>query len=215
VRDKKLDLFKAILPADPGRMVRGQYDGYLGVEGVAEGSTTETFVGLRLDVENWRWAGVPFFIRAGKALEAKVTEIRIILNSPPPIGIADGVAPQADELIVRIDPMAGAALLLEAKQPGENTLRRVHLDILFQDELGDQPGPYVRLLGDALAGDPEHFAREDIVEETWRIVQPLLDDPGELEAYEPGGWGPEGASHLTTGYGGWRRPWLPDEDPSG
>jgi glucose-6-phosphate 1-dehydrogenase len=215
VRDKKLDLFKAIQPADPARMVQGQYDGYLGVEGVAEGSTTETFVALRLEVENWRWAGVPFFIRAGKAMEAKVTELRVILHRPPPIGIADKALPQADELIVRIDPEAGAALLLEAKQPGENALRRVHLDILFQDELGDQPGPYVRLLGDVLAGDPQHFAREDVVEETWRIVQPLLDDPCELETYEPGLWGPESASEMTTGYGGWRRPWLPDEDPSG
>ncbi len=215
VRDKKLDLFKAIQPADPALMVQGQYDGYLGVEGVAEGSTTETFVALRLEVENWRWAGVPFFIRAGKAMEAKVTELRVILHRPPPIGIADEALPQADELIVRIDPEAGAALLLEAKQPGEDALRRVHLDILFQDELGDQPGPYVRLLGDVLAGDPQHFAREDVVEETWRIVQPLLDDPCELETYEPGLWGPESASEMTTGYGGWRRPWLPDEDPSG
>jgi len=214
VRDKKMDLFRSIAPADPGRCVRGQYEGYLDVEGVAEGSTTETFCAMRLAVENWRWSGVPFFLRAGKCLEAKVTEIRVILASPPAIGIAGGATPQADELIIRIDPEGGACFLVEAKQPGADALRRVHLDLLFEQELGDQPGPYERLLGDALAGIPEQFAREDMVEETWRIVQPLLDNPPGLETYKPGHWGPEGASHLTTGYGGWRRPWLPGEDPS-
>jgi glucose-6-phosphate 1-dehydrogenase len=210
VRDKKLDLFRAIPAADPGRWVRGQYEGYRKIEGVDRKSTTETFVGLRLSVENWRWAGVPFFIRAGKSLPAKVTEVRIILTSPPPIGIAGKAVPDSDELIVRIDPAAGACLLVEAKQPGENALRQVHLDLLFEQQMGDQPEPYERLLGDALAGDPEHFAREDTVDETWRIVQPLLDDPCELESYAPGSWGPEGAATLTAGYGGWRRPWLPE-----
>ncbi len=214
IRDKKMDLFKSILPADPGRCVRGQYEGYLDIEGVANGSDTETFLAVRLDVENWRWAGVPFFLRAGKCLEAKVTEIRVIFNSPPAIGLAGGVTPQADEVIIRIDPHGGACFLVEAKQPGEDALRQVHLDLLFEQELGDQPGPYERLLGDALAGIPDQFSREDMVEETWRIVQPILDDPPEVEPYEAGHWGPEGASHLTTGYGGWRRPWLPGEDPS-
>jgi len=211
VRDKKLDLFRAIPAADPGRWVRGQYEGYREIEGVDRKSTTETFVGLRLSVENWRWAGVPFFIRAGKSLPAKVTEVRIILTSPPPIGIAGRAVPDSDELVVRIDPAAGASLLVEAKQPGEEALRQVHLDLLFEQQVGDQPEPYERLLGDALAGDPEHFAREDMVDETWRIVQPLLDDPCKLESYAPGTWGPEGAATLTAGYGGWRRPWLPEE----
>jgi glucose-6-phosphate 1-dehydrogenase len=211
VRDKKLDLFRAIPAADPGRWVRGQYEGYRKIEGVDRKSTTETFVGLRLSVENWRWAGVPFFIRAGKSLPAKVTEVRIILTSPPPIGIAGRAVPDSDELIVRIDPDAGACLLVEAKQPGEEALRQVHLDLLFEQQVGDQPEPYERLLGDALAGDPEHFAREDMVDETWRIVQPLLDDPCQLETYAPGTWGPEGAATLTSGYGGWRRPWIPEE----
>jgi glucose-6-phosphate 1-dehydrogenase len=215
VRDKKLDLFRAIPAADPGRWVRGQYEGYRKIEGVAPNSTTETFVGLRLSVENWRWAGVPFFIRAGKSLPAKVTEVRIILTNPPPIGIAGRAVPDSDELIVRIDPEAGASLLVEAKQPGQNALRQVHLDLLFEQQMGDQPEPYERLLGDALAGDPEHFAREDNVDETWRIVQPLIDDPCTLESYAPGTWGPEGAATLTAGYGGWRRPWLPEASAAG
>ena len=210
VRDKKLDLFRAIPDADPGRYVRGQYDGYREIEGVAPESETETFVALRLEVHSWRWAGVPFFIRAGKCLEARTTEIRIILHSPPPIGVIGKGRPQADEILIRIDPLAGACFLLEAKQPGRESLRQVHLDLLFEQELGDQPGPYERLLGDALVGDPQQFIREDAVEETWRIVQPLIENPCELETYRPGSWGPEGASNLTHGYGGWRRPWLPD-----
>ena len=214
VRDKKMDLFRSIAPADPGRCVRGQYEGYLDVEGVADGSDTETFCAMRLSVENWRWSGVPFFLRAGKCLEAKVTEIRVILNSPPAIGLAGGAIPQADELVIRIDPEGGACFLVEAKKPGADELRRVHLDLLFEQELGAEPGPYERLLGDALAGIPDQFSREDMVEETWRVVQPILDDPPPVETYEPGGWGPEGASHLPTGYGGWRHPWLPGEDPS-
>lgn len=214
IRDKKLDLFKGIPPVDPSRYVRGQYDGYRDVEGVAPDSETETFCAMQLAVENWRWSGVPFYLRAGKCMEAKVTELRVIFNSPPAIEIAGSATPKADEVIIRIDPDGGAAFLVEAKQPGADVLRMIHLEMLFQKELGDQPGPYERLLGDALKGDPGHFAREDHVEETWRIVQPLLDDPSPVEPYKPGGWGPEGAFHLPVGHGGWRRPWIPGEDPS-
>jgi glucose-6-phosphate 1-dehydrogenase len=210
IRDAKLDLFKAIPPADPSRYVRGQYEGYREIEGVDPKSTTETFVGLRLDSQNWRWSGVPFFIRAGKCLAERVTEVRVVLQSPPRVGIGGGPIPATDEIVIRIDPDAGASILLEAKQPGEEKLRRVHLDLLFKQQFGDQPGPYERLLADALAGSQQRFAREDSVVETWRIVQPLIDQPCALETYREGSWGPEGASNLLHGYGGWRRPWLPD-----
>jgi glucose-6-phosphate 1-dehydrogenase len=213
IRDAKLDLFKAIPAADPTRHVRGQYEGYREIEGVDPKSTTETFCALRLDIHNWRWSGVPFFIRAGKQLAAKVTEVRVVLQSPPPVAIGGGPIPATDEIVLRIDPDSGACVLLEAKQPGEEKLRRVHLDLLFKQQFGDQPGPYERLLADALAGTQLRFAREDSVLETWRIVQPLLDHPCELESYRPGTWGPEGASNLLHGYGGWRRPWLPEKQP--
>jgi glucose-6-phosphate 1-dehydrogenase len=213
IRDAKLDLFKAIPGADPNRYVRGQYEGYREIDGVDPKSTTETFVGLRLDIMNWRWSGVPFFIRAGKQLAEKVTEVRVVLQSPPPVGIGGGPIPATDEIVLRIDPDPGACMLLEAKQPGEEKLRRVHLDLLFKQQFGDQPGPYERLLADALAGNQQRFAREDSILETWRIVQPLLDKPCELEYYRPGSWGPEGASNLLHGYGGWRRPWLPEKAP--
>ncbi|MFL5908710.1 MAG: glucose-6-phosphate dehydrogenase [Solirubrobacterales bacterium] len=208
IRDRKLDLFKSIPDADHRRYVRGQYEGYQEIEGVAPNSTTETFVALRLEIENWRWSGVPFFLRAGKELAERVTEVRVILQNPPPIGIGGRPTPETDEIVVRIDPDPGARVLLEAKQPGEDALRRVHLDLLFEQQFGGQPGPYERLLADALAGDPERFAREDSVIETWRIVQPLIERPCKLETYQPGSWGPEGASNLQHGYGGWRRPWL-------
>jgi glucose-6-phosphate 1-dehydrogenase len=213
IRDAKLDLFKAIPGADPTRYVRGQYEGYREIEGVDPKSTTETFVGLRLDIKNWRWFGVPFFIRAGKQLAEKVTEVRVVLQSPPQVGVGGGPIPATDEIVLRIDPDPGACVLLEAKQPGEEKLHRVHLDLLFKQQFGDQPGPYERLLADALAGNQQRFAREDSVLETWRIVQPLLDKPCELEEYRVGSWGPEGASNLLHGYGGWRRPWLPEKQP--
>jgi glucose-6-phosphate 1-dehydrogenase len=213
IRDAKLDLFKAIPDADPSRYVRGQYEGYKEVEGVDPNSTTETFVALRLEIQNWRWAGVPFFFRAGKELAEKVTEVRVIFQSPPPLGIGGVTTPETDEIVIRIDPDAGVSFLLEAKQPGEDGLRRVHLDLLFQQQFGGQPGPYERLLSGALAGDQQDFAREDNVLETWRIVQPLLDNPCELEVYPKGSWGPEGASNLLHGYGGWRRPWLSEKAP--
>jgi glucose-6-phosphate 1-dehydrogenase len=213
IRDAKLDFFRAIPAANPNRYVRGQYEGYLEIEGVEPNSTTETFCALRLDTMNWRWSGVPIFIRAGKCLAERVTEVRVILQSPPPVGIGGGPTPATDEIVLRIDPDPGACMLLEAKQPGEEALRRVHLDLLFKQQFGDQPGPYERLLADALAGNQQRFAREDSVLETWRIVQPLLDNPCDLEIYRPGTWGPEGASNLMHGYGGWRKPWLAEKPP--
>ena len=212
IRDAKLDLFKAIPDIDPNRYVRGQYEGYREIEGVDPNSNTETFMAVRLEINNWRWAGVPFFVRAGKELAEKVTEVRVILHNPPAVGIgSDGPTPKTDEIVMRIDPDPGASILLELKETGKEALRRVHLDLLFQQQFGGQPGPYERLLSDALAGDQQRFARHDNVVETWRIVQPLLDHPCELETYKKGIWGPEGASNLLHGYGGWRKPWLPEK----
>ncbi len=210
VRDRKTDLFRAIPGADPGRYVRGQYAGYRDVDGVAPDSETETFVALRLEIDNWRWAGVPVYIRAGKALPVEVTEVRIIFQQPPPLGLGGTLPPDPDELILRIKPEPGAELCLIAKRAGEDALHRVHLEMLFEAQVGDQPEPYERLLRDALRGDPSLFPTQDAIEQTWRIVQPLLDDPPPVEVYEPGSWGPEAASHLPTGHGGWRRPWLPE-----
>ena len=210
IRDSKLDLFKAIPDINPNRYVRGQYEGYREIEGVDPNSSTETFFALRLEIQNWRWAGIPFFVRGGKELAERVTEVRVIFQNPPPLGIGGDDRPETDEIVFRIDPDAGINFLFEAKATGREALSRVHLAMLFNQQFGGQPGPYERLLSDALAGDQQRFAREDSVLETWRIVQPLLDNPCDLETYRKGTWGPEGASNLLHGYGGWRRPWLPE-----
>ena len=118
LRDKRVDVFRAIPPADPNHYVRGQYDGYLAVPGVSPGSVTETFAALRLEIDNWRWAGVPFFIRAGKLLPEQATEIRVIFKRPPKLAFAPASAPDPDELVLRIDPNPGLALVVQAKQPG-------------------------------------------------------------------------------------------------
>jgi glucose-6-phosphate 1-dehydrogenase len=209
---RRLDVFQAMPPADPARAVRGQYDGYRDVDGVAPDSDTETFVALRLTVDNWRWAGVPFYIRAGKELPVEVTEVRVIFQQPPPLGIGGRVNPDPDELILRIKPEPGAELCLMAKQAGADALHRVHLDMLFESQVGDQPEPYERLLRDALRGDPQLFPTQEAIEETWRIVQPLLDDPPPVMPYEIGSWGPEEADRLVKGVCEWDQPWRPVED---
>jgi glucose-6-phosphate 1-dehydrogenase len=209
IRDRRTDLFRAMPAADPSRYFRGQYRGYRQVEGVALGSETETFVALRLEVENWRWNGVPFFIRAGKAMPVESTEIRVVFKRPPRLGIGGRMHPDPDEFIVRVKPDPGAEICLIAKKSGEDALHRVHLDLLFNQQDTPQPEPYERLLRDALVGNDQLFPNFDAIDQTWRIVQPLLDDPPELESYEPGSWGPESATHLLHGHGGWRQPWLP------
>ena len=207
-RDKRVEVFRAIPPIDPRHYVRGQYDGYRSVAGVRPDSQTETYAALRLEIDNWRWAGVPFFIRAGKALPVRATEMRIIFKRPPKLAFLPHT-PDPDELILRIDPNPGACLVIQAKAPGVNDTRTIDLSLVFAEELGDAPEPYERLLSDALRGDASHFTREDGVEETWRIVQPLLDAPPPVETYEPGSWGPASAAKLLAGHAGWREPWLP------
>jgi glucose-6-phosphate 1-dehydrogenase len=207
LRDKRVDVFRAIPPADPRHYVRGQYDGYHAIAGVQPGSQTETFAALRLEIDNWRWSGVPFFIRAGKALPVRATEIRVLFKRPPKLAFAN-LSPDPDELILRIDPNPGADLVVQAKQPGANATRTVDLSLVFAEELGEAPDPYERLLSDAMRGDSSQFTREDGVEETWRIVQPLLDAPPAVVPYKAGSWGPPEAARLLAGNPDWREPWL-------
>jgi glucose-6-phosphate 1-dehydrogenase len=207
LRDKRVEVFRAIPAIDPRHYVRGQYDGYQAIEGVQEGSQTETFAALRLEIDNWRWGGVPFFIRAGKALPVRATEIRVIFKKPPRLPITAHI-PDANELILRIDPKPGTDLVIQAKTPGANRTRAVDLSLIFADELGEAPEPYERLLSDAMKGDSTQFTRQDDVAETWRIVQPLLDAPPPVESYQPGTWGPPSADKLLAGHPVWREPWL-------
>jgi glucose-6-phosphate 1-dehydrogenase len=208
LQDSRVEVFGAMPAADPNRYVRGQYDGYRDVPGVDPKSETETFAALRLDVENWRWSGVPFFIRAGKALPVSATEVRIVFRRPPSTVLAARTLPDADQLILRIDPAPGADLVVQAKKPGAEATRPVDLSLVFSEELGEAPEPYERLLSDALRGDATLFMREDALEETWRIVQPLLDHPPPLETYARGSWGPAGADRVVAGFSEWHEPWL-------
>lgn len=207
LRDKRVEVFRAIPAAHPEHYVRGQYDGYQAIEGVKPDSQTETFAALRLEIDNRRWSGVPFFIRAGKALPVQATEIRVIFKRPPKSVITEH-SPDANELILRIDPNPGANLVIQAKEPGANRARTVDLSLNFAEQLGEAPEPYERLLNDALNGDSSQFTRKENVEQTWRIVQPLLDAPPPLGTYKPGSWGPAGADTLLAGYPAWRYPWL-------
>jgi glucose-6-phosphate 1-dehydrogenase len=209
IRDKKLEFFKATRTADPKRYVRGQYDGFREVKDVAPDSTTETFAAIELEVDNWRWSGVPFFIRAGKCMPAKASEVTITFKRPPRLGVGGEKRPEPNQMTFRIEPTPGARTRLYAKKAGEEAFEPADLEVLFEKVPGEEPEPYERLLGDALAGHYQLFTRQDTVEETWRIVQPLLDEPGPVHPYEPGTWGPKEADKLTRGLAQWYEPWLP------
>ena len=211
INDRKRDLFVAMAEADPAHYVRGQYRGYLDVAGVAPGSQTETYCAMRLEIDNWRWSGVPFFIRAGKSLPATVTEVRVVFSTTPWLGFVPRHAPRPEpnQLVLRIGPAPGARLRLQAKAAEAFGVRPVELDMEFASMGGEGPTAYEVLLHAAMVGDSSHFARQDALEETWRVVQPLLDAPPPVEVYEQGSWGPKSADNLVDDVGGWHDPWLP------
>lgn len=207
--NRKRDVFAAMPPAKPEHYVRGQYDGYQRTAGVAAGSTTETYAALRLEVDNWRWSGVPFFIRAGKSLPLSQTEVRLIFRSPPSLGFStsDEIV-DPNEIVLLIDPRPGARWVLHAKRADGPGLRPIDLDVDFGSDGERVPAPYEELLYAAIQGDQSHFTREDSVEETWRVLDPLLDLPDKPLPYAPGSWGPAAAEDLTAQLGGWHQPWL-------
>jgi glucose-6-phosphate 1-dehydrogenase len=209
IRDKKLDLFKAVREADPERCVRGQYEGYRQIDGVAPGSDTETYAALELDIDNWRWAGVPFFLRAGKRMPVTATEVNVVFHRPPRLGVGSGPIPEPNQMNIRITPKAGARIRFLAKRPAVEQFEPADLEVLFEKAPDRDPEPYERLIGDALQGRTELFTDAETVEQTWRIVQPLLDRPPPISEYEPGTWGPPEADALTRGICRWYEPWLP------
>jgi glucose-6-phosphate 1-dehydrogenase len=207
LKDAQVALFKAVAEADPAHYVRGQYDGYLTIDGVAPDSTTETYAALRLEIENWRWAGVPFFIRTGKRLPVTQTEVRVVFKHPPRIGFGLA-APEPNQVVVKLDPSTGIRAIIAARRNDAKTAGRIDLDMEFADEGGEGATPYEVLLHAAMVGDPTRFTRQDGVEETWRIMQPLLDAPPPVHPYAPGSWGPEAAEELVAGFGRWHGPWI-------
>ena len=209
IKDSQVALFRSVVEADPAHYVRGQYDGYLDTEGVAKDSTTETYAALRLDIENWRWAGVPFFIRTGKHLSFTQTELRLVFKEPPKLGFGlRGRDPEPNQLIVKLDPSPGVRFIVEAHRADEPGSKPITLDMEFAQEGGEGPTPYEVLLHAAMVGDSTRFTRQDAVEETWRVMQPLLDAPPPVHPYAQGSMGPEAADSLVAGHGRWHEPWV-------
>jgi glucose-6-phosphate 1-dehydrogenase len=209
IKDAQVALFRAIVSADPAHYVRGQHDSYLSVDGVAPGSTTETYAALRLDIENWRWSGVPFFIRTGKHLPVTQTELRLVFKQPPRLGF--GIRDPGSEpgqLVIKLDPSTGVQVTLDARRADAAKAEPITLEMEFASEGGEGPTPYEVLLHAAIVGRSVRFARQDAVEEAWRVMQPLLDAPPPVHPYPKGSWGPDAAHALVAGHGRWHGPWT-------
>ncbi len=198
LRDEKVKVLKGIPPIEPKDVVRGQFRGYRQEPGVAPGSTTETFVALHLHVNSWRWQDVPFFVRAGKCLPINRTEVVVRLRQPP--RLVDGVDLPANYLRFRLSPDFVVALGVIVREPGER-LAGQEVELELNHVEGRDHDAYEELLGDALLGDSFRFARQDYVEEAWRIVDPAVQAGTPVYAYEPGTWGPRESDGMVPG--GW------------
>jgi glucose-6-phosphate 1-dehydrogenase len=212
LRDEVVKLMRSIKPLTPDAVVRGQYRGYRDHDGVAHGSDTDTFAAVRFEIDSWRWAGVPFLVRAGKAMGATVTEATVEFAAPPRPLFADAECRvQPNVLRFQVKPSDETSLTLLAKLPGDRMVgRAVDLEMSVQRSLGEGPEAYERLLRDAVEGDARLFARKDSVEEAWRIFDPLLADPPAAHEYAPGTWGPDAADRLLGAGGSWAVPHSPD-----
>ncbi len=211
LKNAMVSVFEAMPAGDPAHYVRGQYDGYCDIDGCAPDSATETYAALRLDIENWRWSGVPFFIRTGKCLPITQTELRLVFHRPPRLNFQVGGGsrrPDPDQLIVKLDPSTGIKLLVNAQRADSAKPEHISLDMEFAQEGGEGATPYEVLLHAAMIGDSKRFTRQDSVEEAWRVMQPLLDSPPPVHPYVKGSWGPEEADKLLSGHGTWHEPWV-------
>ncbi len=209
LKDSMFAVFGAMQNADPGHYVRGQYEGYRDIDGVADDSTTETYAALRLEIDNWRWQGVPFFIRTGKDLPTTQTEARLVFHHPPRLGYHGRRRPEADQIVIKLDPATGIRILVDAQRAESVDPEQINLDMEFADEGGEGPTPYEVLLHAAMIGDSRRFTRQDSVEETWRVLEPLVDSPPPVHPYAKGSWGPEAANQLVAGHDRWHGPWVP------
>jgi glucose-6-phosphate 1-dehydrogenase len=200
LRDEKVRVLRSMQPADPAKVVRGQFRGYLDEPDVAKGSDTETFAAMQVEVDNWRWAGVPFNLRTGKAMARKVTEISLSFRHVPynVFRGTDAVPSGRDALVIRVQPDEGISLHLNIKRPGLGMeLDRATLDFDYERSFqGSLLEAYEYLLLEAMEGDHSLFTREDEVERAWEVLQPVLDDPPPLITYEPGTWGPVEGEEL-------------------
>jgi glucose-6-phosphate 1-dehydrogenase len=206
IRDEQVKVFRTIRALRPDDLVRGQFRGYRQEAGVAADSQVETFAAVRLQVDSWRWEGVPFFIRAGKCLPTSATEVVVELRRPP---LARQFPEFGNYVRFRLSPEVEIGIGAQVKRPGEAmAAQQTELSVVHHPG-GDEMDAYERLLGDAMAGDPMLFARQDAVETAWAIVEPILGTRVPVREYEPGTWGPAEADRLTAEVGGWHSPRCP------
>jgi glucose-6-phosphate 1-dehydrogenase len=208
IKDTQVAVYRAMNCADIRQYVRGQYDGYLDVEGVGQDSSTETYVALRLEIDNWRWSGVPFFIRAGKCLPVTQTELRVVFKHPPLLGFAQLINPEPDQIIIRLDPSAGIRFVMSVKQIDILRAEPINFGIELPRNPDQEATPYEVVLHAAIIGESVRFMRQDSIEETWRIMQPLLDSPPPVHPYARNSWGPKAAADIFDGSGHWHEPWI-------
>src|SRR5215471_6969193 len=203
IRDEQVKVFRAIRPLRPEDVVRGQFDGYLKEPGVSPKSTVETFAAVRIEVDSWRWAGVPFLIRAGKSLPLTVTEVIVDLKRPP----MSRLSPEESNYFrFRLGPKISISIGARVKKPGTEAASAPTELMAVRDAGKDEVDAYERLLTDAMKGDPTLFVREDAVETAWTVVNGILDDVTSVHPYAPGTWGPAEASRLMQGLEGWTNP---------
>ncbi len=205
IRDEKTQAFRSMRPLEPSDVVRGQFRGYRQEEGVARDSDVETFTAVRLQVDSWRWAGVPFYIRAGKCLPVTATEVLIELKRPPLALFPDSAAAPPNRFRFRLSPQVVLSLGARAKLPGE-AMQGEDVELIACHDRSDEMAPYERLLREAMRGDQMLFAREDSVVEAWRVVDPVLGSRTPLFEYESGTWGPVEADRLLQNGAGWHNP---------
>ncbi|MEO8197733.1 MAG: glucose-6-phosphate dehydrogenase [Thermoanaerobaculia bacterium] len=209
IRDEQAKVLRTVRPLDTANLVTGQFRGYRDETGVAPDSRVPTYAALRLMIDSWRWQGVPFYVRAGKSLARTVTEVTIEFKNPPQVVFAEPAPPVGNHVRFRLSPEVAIALGARAKEPGEGMVGHpVELSVVEGAEQGKagRMEAYERLLGDAMAGDATLFARQDVVEAAWAIVDPVLAGADPLHIYEPGSWGPPESDALVAGVGGWNTP---------
>jgi glucose-6-phosphate 1-dehydrogenase len=209
IRDEQAKVLKNVRPMSADNMVRGQFRGYRDEPGVAPDSYMATYAALRLHVDSWRWEGVPFFVRAGKSLAMTCTEVSVELKTPPPVVFPEAVPVGGNYVRFRLSPQVVIAIGARAKKAGEKMEGEpLELSVVEQPEQGSdgRMEAYERLLGDAMTGDATLFARQDVVEAAWAIVDPVIHGPSSLYDYDPGTWGPREADALVADVGGWNTP---------
>ena len=205
LRAEKLRLFRAMRPLDPAEVVRGQFKGYRDVKGVAADSNVETFVALRLHIDTWRWAGVPFYIRAGKNLPITTTQVMVDMKAPP-LSIFDEITPSRSNYFrFRLSPEVVIAEGARVKKPGE-AMHGEPVELVARHASEPEKSPYERLLGDAIQGDNALFTSDECVEAAWAVVDRVLTHEHAVSIYEPGSWGPAAAADMVRSAEGWHDP---------